>query len=106
LGDSPLEVGSVIEELGGVFVVGDHEETEVVEGALLLGLPVIVVEVVINPHELLVYYLRGDRLLEVLFLGDGQLHLKSGANPRLVDLILLSILLDSILESGQGVLYV
>jgi hypothetical protein len=42
----------------------DRDQVEVIEDLLLLGSPVIIVEVVIDPHEALVDQLRDDRLAD------------------------------------------
>ena len=43
------------EELLSIFrLLGDGNEIEVVENLLLLGSPIVIMEVVINPHEPLI----------------------------------------------------
>jgi hypothetical protein len=42
----------------------DRDQVEVIEDLLLLGSPVIIVEVVIDPHEALVDQLRHDGLAD------------------------------------------
>jgi hypothetical protein len=41
-------------------LLGDGKQVEVIEDLLLLGSPVVIVEVVINPHEALVYEFRDN----------------------------------------------
>lgn len=49
------------EFLGPILLLRDGNQVEIVENLLLLGPPVIIVEVIVNPHEALVYHLRNDR---------------------------------------------
>ena len=61
----------------------DRDQVEVIEDLLLLGSPVIIVEVVIDPHEALVDHFRNDGLADGCP-GYWELHLLAGAHPRLV----------------------
>lgn len=66
LGDSAVE-GVLIEEelvLVGLIRGREHQQVEVVKYSLLLRAPVIVMEVVVNPHETLVKQLWHERLLK------------------------------------------
>lgn len=48
-----------------IFVRWDNKEIEAVKNFLLFKLPILIMEVVFNPHESLVYHLWHYRLLEV-----------------------------------------
>jgi len=66
LGDAPA-VGVLVKEefvLIGCWGCGDNQKVEIVEDFLLLCPPVIIVEVVLNPHESLVDHLWRDVLLQ------------------------------------------
>lgn len=90
----PLIRSSIVEVLELAFFAGHHEQVEVVVDFLLRLLPVLVMEVVVDPHEALVEYLRHDVLAELQLLGLGQLNLKARAHPahvqRLVKFLFLS----------------
>jgi len=58
----------------------DRDQVEVIEDLLLLGSPVIIVEVVIDPHEALVDHFRNDRLADGCP-GYWELHLLASAHP-------------------------
>jgi hypothetical protein len=58
----------------------DRDQVEVIEDLLLLGSPVIIVEVVIDPHEALVDHFRYDRLADGCP-GYWELYLLASAHP-------------------------
>lgn len=81
LGDASVVMFFFEEEL--CLIVGEwqNEEVEIIEDLLLLGAPIVIVEVVLNPHKALIYHL-GDKGLPNLRLitgRDWQLNFKSGA---------------------------
>ena len=60
LGNATVVMIFVEEVLRQVLVGRHHEKVEVVEDLLLLEFPIIVMEVVIHPHEALIQDLRDD----------------------------------------------
>ena len=66
----------------GVFtcLLWDSNQVEVIEDLLLLGSPVIIVEVIIDPHKSLVNHFRHNRFADGCT-GNGELHLLTSAHP-------------------------
>ena len=81
LGNATVVVILVEEELLSFLRLQRHrDQVEVVEDLPLLGSPVIIVEVVIDPHEALVDQFRNDGLADGRP-GHWQLHLLACAHP-------------------------
>ena len=94
------------------------EQIEAVEGVLLLRLPVGIVEVIVEPHELLVNHLRRNVLLELEVRHLRKLDCLSRTDPRFIKLVVdlsgqsrklicpalkaISQLVDDIVEVSTG----
>mmetsp|Transcript_31265 Transcript_31265/g.47849 ORF Transcript_31265/g.47849 Transcript_31265/m.47849 type:complete len:229 (-) Transcript_31265:2554-3240(-) len=75
-----------MEVLHFTLFVGDDKEVESIISVLLDGLPVLVVEVVVNPHESLVDHLGLDLLLNLSNFSLGELNLLASTHPVEVNL--------------------
>ena len=73
------------EELVSIYDCWNDKKVEVVKDFLLFKLPVVIMKVVINPHEPLVNHLGNNRFLGHRMVRDGELYLEPCTEPIVVE---------------------